>query len=170
MEITISINEIMIFLLALAGIGALVYLLLLFKKATEVLSIAKDLINNRKTELDKTIASLPEIMENVNTITAKSTLLVDNIDDMVTNSKDNIEGIISSANSSLSDINRITETANSVVYRVGSTAETAVDSVDSIASNIADVSRLFGNNKDNLIDYIYILKDFIEELRRILRK
>lgn len=170
MEITISINEIMIFLLMLAGIGALVYLLLLFKKATEVLTIAKDLINNRKKEIDRTIAQLPEIMDNVNTITAKSTILVDNIDEMVVNSKDNIEGIIASANSSLSDINRITETANSVVYRVGNTAETAVDSVDSFANNIADISRMFGSNKDNLIDYIYIIKDFIEELRRILRR
>ena len=48
------------------------------------------------------------------------------------------------------------------------TADNVGHSVNSLTDNLLDVSNFLSYNKDNVIDYIYIFRDFFDEIRRII--
>lgn len=69
MGITISLGDILQLALGGAGVVLLIYLVIMIKNLNTVLSEAKSLITKNRANLDKTIQSLPDIAENVESIT-----------------------------------------------------------------------------------------------------
>ena len=71
MVVSISLNEVLIFILFAAGIGVLVYLGFVLNNINSILKDVKFIVAKNKNNLDSTIASLPDIVSNVRTISGE---------------------------------------------------------------------------------------------------
>lgn len=69
MTFTITLNDILIFLLSAAGLTLLIYLISAVIKLNKVLNDIKSTLDKNKSNIDSVMASLPEIAKNVNEIT-----------------------------------------------------------------------------------------------------
>jgi len=69
MVFTISLNDILIFMLFLTGIILLVYLIFIVNNINKILKDVAYIFNKNKNNIDNTISSLPEIASNVKGIT-----------------------------------------------------------------------------------------------------
>lgn len=165
--ITISLMDVMIFILALAGLVVLIFFALVLKNVLAILKQARGLMDDKKKEIDGVIDELPILMNNINDISARASMLVDDVNEIVIKSKDDVTGIVASVNRSMDDVNRVTNTATRLAEQVEYTADNVGHSVNSFTDNMLDASRFFSNNKENIIDYIFIFKDYFDELRRI---
>lgn len=165
--ITISLMDVMLFILALAGLVVLIFFILVLKNILAITKQAKGLMDDKKKEIDSVIDELPILMNNINDISARASMLVDDVNEIVIRSKDDVTGIVASVNRSMDDVNKVTGTVNRLAEQVEYTADNVGHSVNSFTDNMLDASRFFSNNKENIIDYIFIFKDYFDELRRI---
>lgn len=165
--ITISLMDVMLFILALAGLVVLVFFALVLKNLLAIINSAKEIMEDKRKEIDGVIDELPVLMNNVNDISARASMLVDDINEVVIKSKDDVTGIVASVNRTMDDVNEVSQTATRLAQQVEYTADNAVHSVNSLTDNLVDASRFFSYNKENILDYIFIFKDYFDELRRI---
>lgn len=185
----INLSDLLHTILVLLGIGVLVFLVIILKNVLGILKNAKALAEAKDREIRETIDKIPVLVENTNQIlekmpeildtvpqlldsvsevTDKASIMIDDLNGIVLESSRDIEGIIESVNVTMNDVNRITSTAGNLAVKAESTVNDIGRSIDDITYNIRDISGLFQSNKSNLLDYIYILKDFLAEVRRIL--
>ncbi len=71
MAVTISINEVLTFILLVAGITLLVYLVITASNINSILKDIKNTLNKNKDNIDNTISSLPGIAFNISAITGE---------------------------------------------------------------------------------------------------
>ena len=69
MIVSISFNEVLMFILSIVGISVLVYLAFALSNINIILKDVKYIVQKNKNNLDNTIASLPEIASNLREIT-----------------------------------------------------------------------------------------------------
>lgn len=165
--ISISVMDLLIAILALAGLVVLVFFALFLQNALKLVKSANELIEKKRTEIDTVIDEIPVLINNANEISMKTSMLVDDLNEIVIKSKDDVTGIVASVNRTMDDVNRVSTIATNLATQVEYTADNAVHSVNALTDNLLDASRFISTNKDNIIDYIYIFRDFIEEMKRI---
>ena len=66
-----TLSDLLTFFLSVAGILVLVALFLTLLKVFKILKSVSEVLEKNREEIDSTISSLPEVMENVNGITKK---------------------------------------------------------------------------------------------------
>lgn len=71
MAVTISLNDVLTFILLVAGITLLVYLVITVSNINNVLKDVKNTFRKNKDNIDNTIASLPGIASNISAITGE---------------------------------------------------------------------------------------------------
>ena len=71
MVFSISLNEVLIFLFCVAGISLLVYLCIAASNINGILRDVKYLFDKNKDNIDNTISSLPDIADNIKSITGE---------------------------------------------------------------------------------------------------
>ena len=71
MAVTISFNEVLTFILLVAGITLLVYLVITASNINAILKDIKGTLNKNKDNIDNTISSLPGIASNLSAITGE---------------------------------------------------------------------------------------------------
>ena len=71
MAVTISLNDVLIFVLSVAAITLLVYLAITLSNINSILKDVKYIVNKNKNNLDNTISSLPGIASNIRGITGE---------------------------------------------------------------------------------------------------
>lgn len=165
--ITITITEFLVVILALAGLVVLVLLGLFLQNALKFAKSANELLEGKKNEIDTLIDEIPILIDNVNEFSMKASMLIDDLNEVVVDSKDDVAGIISSVNKTMDDVNKVSTMATNLVAQAEYTADNAMHTVSTFTDNLVDASRFISSNKDNIIDYMYIFRDFVEEIRRI---
>ncbi|MBU3188783.1 hypothetical protein K9O30_06370 [Clostridium bowmanii] len=79
MVVSISLSEVLIFVLSVVGIIILIYLGFALKNINSILKDIKYIVDRNKNNLDNTIASLPAIASNVKAITGEVSEGITNI-------------------------------------------------------------------------------------------
>lgn len=69
MTITVSLNDVLIFILSIAGIALLLYLAIALNNINSILKDVRYIFNKNKNDIDDTITSLPGIAANIKGIT-----------------------------------------------------------------------------------------------------
>ena len=71
MVVTISLNDVLIFILSVAAITLLVYLAITLSNINSILKDVKYIVSKNKNNIDSTISSLPGIASNIQGITGE---------------------------------------------------------------------------------------------------
>ncbi|MDO5027988.1 MAG: DUF948 domain-containing protein [Bacillota bacterium] len=166
--ITININQVFLVILGIAGLVVLVSFAALLISLRKLVKEVNSLVDSKKTQINYVVDGMPKLIDDVRDLSDKTSNILVEVNDIVARSKNDINGIVHSVNTSMDDVNKITAKANALVSKVEHTAENVQYSVNSMTDNLIDVSSFFHSRKDNFFDYIYIFRDFFEEIRRIL--
>ena len=148
MDATITVKELLNFILYILAIGVLGYLIALFKNANTILSKTKKLIETNEEEIDASLKQLPDIVTNINSLSEDLSELVGEI-------SPDIEGIAANT--------------NSITERVDESSEILLDAVDTVSGSVAETAEHFGYNIRNAADYIELIMDIIEIIKNAFK-
>lgn len=126
MVVTISLNDVLIFVLSVAAITLLVYLAITLSNINSILKDVKYIVNKNKNNLDNTISSLPGIASNIRGITGEVR-----------------EGVQTIASMSETIEKNLTNSSGSIVQK----AEVAVDYVQIMSELIRTVVKYLEKRK-----------------------
>lgn len=168
--ITISLSEVLFIILAIAGLVVLVFFALLLKSLLRLVKKVNEVVDEKQAQIDHVINELPVLMNNVNDISNRASILVDDVNEIVIRSKPEVDKIVRAVSTTMEDVNRVSAMATNLAARAEYTADNVGNSVTSFTDNLLDLTSFVSYNKDNLIDYVYIFKDFFDEVRRIIRR
>lgn len=156
MDISLTINDLFKILLYIVGIGALGYLIVVLKNVAKLVSKLAGIVEDNEESINATIKEVPEITENVNSITRSANLAIKEM-------TPDINGIVKSANGITTKIGSLTDT-------VEQTALKALDTADITVDALADAAYSIKFNVKNMNDYIQIIGDVIERIKEIIKK
>ena len=168
--ITISLSEVLFIILAIAGLVVLVFFAILLKSLLRLVKKVNEVVDEKQAQIDHVINELPVLMNNVNDIWNRASILVDDVNEIVIRSKPEVDKIVRAVSTTMEDVNRVSAMATNLAARAEYTADNVGNSVTSFTDNLLDLTSFVSYNKDNLIDYVYIFKDFFDEVRRIIRR
>lgn len=156
MDANLTILDLFRLILFLLGIGALTFLILALKNITGILGQINKIINDNSREIDRTIKQLPEISENVNAITHDTKQTVKEL-------TPEINGLLHNINSISGKVEGITNFIDDTTHKVG-------DTVGLVSDTISDTATSFRFNVNNIADYIVIIKEIFESIKKYINK
>lgn len=156
MDVSLTINDLFKIALYIVGIGALGYLIVVFKNTSKLISEINGIVKENEDNINAIIKEVPSISENVNSITKNADIVIKEI-------TPDINGIVKNANNITNKIGSLTDTAEQTAMKVLDTADITVDA-------IADAAYALKFNVKNVNDYIQIIGDVIERVKEIIKK
>lgn len=156
MDSNLTIQDLFKLILFLLGIGVGTYFIFVLNKINRILGQAKDLLESNFEELDITIKQLPGISSNINEIS-------ENINKTIENVSPEIDGLLQNANSISTKVSSITGT-------VDDAANKAQETIDKVSDSMVETALTFQLNTKTFIDYINILKEVIQMIKKALSK
>ncbi len=156
MDVSLTINDLFKIALYIVGIGALGYLIVVFKNTSKLISEINGIVKENEDNINAIIKEVPGISENVNSITKNADIVIKEI-------TPDINGIVKNANNITNKIGSLTDTAEQTAMKVLDTADITVDA-------IADAAYALKFNVKNVNDYIQIIGDVIERVKEIIKK
>ena len=156
MNTPITIQDLFRLIMFLLGIGALGYLILIFKHIYKLLKQINSVIEENAASLDTTLKQLPGISENINSIT-KSTDIA-------------IKDLAPEINGLVHNINSISNRVESITESIDHTTEKVFDTFDAVSDSVTETAFAFQHNVKNVNDYIQIILEVIETIKNIIRK
>lgn len=156
MDATLTIQDLLKFILFLLGIGVLTYLIIILRNLSKILGQVRIIADENAKEIDTTIKQLPEISENVNAITkeAKDTLI---------NLQPEINGLLHNVNSISTKVEGITNLIDDTTHKVG-------DTVGIVTDSISETATAFKFNAKNVTEYLNIIKEILEIIKNTVKK
>lgn len=155
MDVSLTINDLFRIGLYIVGIGALGYLIVVLKNVAKLISKIGSIVEDNQESINATIKEVPEISENINSITKNANIAIKEM-------TPDINGIVKNANSITGKIGSITDTAEQTAMKALDTADLTVDA-------IADAAYSLKFNIKNINDYIQIIGDVIERVKIIIK-
>ena len=149
MTATITIQELLTFIIYLLGIGLLVYLIMLIKNANKLVLKARRIVEENEREIDTTLKQLPEISVNINDIT------------------EDVKKLIQTVSPEVRDL--ITNTS-SITDKLDTTSEKVFDAVDLVSDSLSKTAITIQDNVRNITDYIKLIIEIIEIIKNALKK
>lgn len=156
MNTPITIQDLFKLILFLLGIGAMSYLVLIFKHIFKLLKKINSVIEENETSLDTTLKQLPQISENINSITKSADIAIKDL-------APEINGLVH-------NINTISGKVESITESIDNTTNKVFDTFDAVSDSITDTAFAFQYNVKNINDYIQIVLEVIETIKNIIKK
>lgn len=156
MNTPITIQDLFKLILFLLGIGAMSYLVLIFKHIFKLLKKINSVIEENVTSLDTTLKQLPQISENINSITKSADIAIKDL-------APEINGLVH-------NINTISGKVESITESIDNTTNKVFDTFDAVSDSITDTAFAFQYNVKNINDYIQIVLEVIETIKNIIKK
>lgn len=156
MNTPITIQDLFKLILFLLGIGAMSYLVLIFKHIFKLLKKINFVIEENKTSLDTTLKQLPQISENINSITKSADIAIKDL-------APEINGLVH-------NINTISGKVESITESIDNTTNKVFDTFDAVSDSITETAFAFQYNVKNINDYIQIVLEVIETIKNIIKK
>ncbi|WFA09436.1 hypothetical protein [Tissierella sp. Yu-01] len=156
MSANLTVQDLFTLILFLMGIGVLVYLILVLNKVNKILGQARDIASANIKEIDTTIKQLPEISQNINAITKET--------------KETLETLQPEVNSLVQNINSISCKVNDITNVIDETTHKVGDTVVVVSDSISDTAEAFQLNAKNITEYIAIIKEIFNMIKKALQK
>lgn len=156
MNTPITIQDLFKLILFLLGIGAMSYLVLIFKHIFKLLKKINSVIEENEISLDTTLKQLPQISENINSITKSADIAIKDL-------APEINGLVH-------NINTISGKVESITESIDNTTNKVFDTFDAVSDSITDTAFAFQYNVKNINDYIQIVLEVIETIKNIIKK
>lgn len=149
MNMTLTLEELLIFIVYLLGIGLGVFLIIAIKNIVGILKRINGLLDENQESINSILQETPLIMENVNKITA-------DVEDSIKTLKPSVTNIVKNVDTISDDV---TETIDKVTYTVDVVGESIEDTVDSLK-----------NHKGTIVNYLNMFLDISKILKSLLSK
>ncbi len=149
MDTTIRLEELMIFIVFLLGIGLGVFLIMAIKNLATILKNINKIVEENEKSIDTILKEAPPIMENVNKITRDLQETLEDVKPSVTNIVKNVDTISDD----------ITETIDKVAY-----------TVDIVGEGIEGGVEALNSNKGAIVNYLNIILELAGILKRVFSK
>ena len=162
MDTMINLHDLLRFLLYLAGIGALVFLMITLKNVAGILKVVKTKLETHEAVIDDTMQKLPTITDNVTIISSNASRLTTDATEMVEVVKPEVEKIAVT-------VGDVTGTVDSVARTVDQTSLKLKNTADVVSDSISDTAKTISFNANNVVDYFDIMREVLEGLRDVLR-
>ncbi len=156
MDVALTITDLFKLILFLLGIGALTFLILVFKNINQLLSKINALYAANEKNLNRTISQLPEISENVNSITKSTEKVVNDLTPEVSKLVQNVSDISSKV--------------GSITQSVESTTHSVTETLDIVSDSVSETAYAFKHNVKSIDNYIKIFVEIVEALRNYLKR
>lgn len=156
MGATLTVQDLFKLILFLLGIGALIYLILILNNLNKILKTARETIESNKNEIDITIKQLPGISQNVNAITKETKIAIENIEPELSEL--------------LHNVNSISSKAEEIVGIIDDTTQKVGDTVFIVSDSISQTADSFRFNVKNINDYMEIIKEVFEFIKKAIKK
>lgn len=147
--ISFSLNDLLLGLLCIAGIVALVFLILVLSKLSRTASALAQLFEQNQKSLDQTLEALPGVAKQGQEALTK-------VNDLLEQSSPNLVDSVGEVKKTLGNMTRLTSDVSDTVEYV---AASAVDTVDSVTQGLSSSAASLG-----------YIKEVIDILRGVLKK
>ncbi len=161
-SITLSLNDILRFMLYIAGICALVYLAMVLKNIVGILKKVNEKLAEHEAVIDDTVEKIPAITDNVAIIADNASKLSTDATELVEVVKPEVEKIALTVGDMSTTVDDVTRTIDETAIRLNST-------VGAISDSVSDTARVIAFNADNIFDYFYIFREVAQAIRDVLR-
>lgn len=155
-NVAVSLSDVFIILLAILGIVAIAYLIVVLKNLSTTLDSVRKLVEKNEDSLDETMKSLPGLTSKVDLtlLNLNDTLDQANVllRDLAPDIKDTMTGVKTTMNS----VNKITDDVSGTVDFI---SRSAIDSVDSFTSGFSKNANVLSS-----------IMDGIETVKNIVKK
>ena len=148
MNATITVKELLTFILYILGIGLLGYLIALVKNTNKIVSKAKNIIEENEEEINTTLKQLPDISTNANHISKDLKELLEDISPEVTG---------------------LAANANSITENLDATSEKVFNTVDIVSESISETALTIEHNVQNAADYIQLIMEIIDIVKNAFK-
>lgn len=156
MTAPMTIQDFFRIILYLLGIGALAYLIIIFKNVAGVLKKLNRLADENEENFNLTMDEIPKISKGI-------TSIVENTDEAIESMMPEVDGILHSANNITGKLESMAELVDGATYKVAET-------VDSVTSNISDTADMVKTNLDNIAGYIALVEEILIIIKNIIFK
>lgn len=163
MEATITLSDLLVILLSVAGIFALVYLGLVLKNATDILKMVKGKLEEHDEIIDDTFRKIPTITDNATVITANASRITTDTTELIETVKPEVEKIAAS-------VGQVSGTVDDVARSIDETSNRVSDTVNVVSDSISTTAQTISFNADNIFDYLYMMREVIEAIRDVIRR
>lgn len=148
MDATITVKELLTFIIYILGIGLLGYLIALIKNTNKIVSKVRNIIEENQEEINTTLEQMPDISTNVNYISQDLKDLVEDISPEITG---------------------LTTNANSITEKLDTTSEKVFEAVDIVSESVAETALAIEHNVRNAADYIQLIMEIIEIIKNAFK-
>lgn len=149
MGMSITVGDLFLILLSLAGIAALAYLAILFVNLTKTVKAINTLVKNNETELDTVIKNLPGITKNIGEITEQTNAMIAKVEP---------------------DISSITNKVSGIVEKAESATGSVTNTVDYLSTSVVDTADNIKYGINSVTDYLALFYEIIQVLKTALKK
>lgn len=149
MYLAVVVTDVLLWILILAGAFALIALGLVFIGAFKSLSKINEVLDENKRALGETLYRLPNVIDNVDDITASLADLVDELSPEVNKTMENVAdvtGSISNISRNIEpDISNIVTNISNISDNAASMANTAEEATNAVKGGVESVAQGFKN-------------------------
>lgn len=156
MDLTVSVGELLLFLLAILGMGALIYLIMLIRNANKVVSRLDKTLASHEEELDRTLVELPKITENITDITNDVNQITGDLSEILELTEDEIVELVK-------NVHVLSE-------RLDKTSENVFSAIDTVSDSVSESALSIESSVKSLSDYIIFAIDVIDIIKKNLGK
>lgn len=156
MDVSLTINDLFKILLYLVGIGALGYLIVVLRNLAKLTTRAIKIVEENEENINSTIKQIPEISENINSISK--------------NTDKALKDMAPEINNVLHNVNNISTKVGSITDSVEETANKALETADIVTDSVADTAYALKYNVNNINDYIKIIIEIIDTIKNMLTR
>lgn len=149
MTATLTIQDLFKLILYLLGIGVLVYLIVLIRHLNNVIIGIKNILNRNEKEIDITLKQIPNIAENINSITGDTKNLVKSVSP---------------------EAEKLINNVSSISKKLDNTSSKVLDAIDEVTDSISSTATTIEHNIKNANDYIELVVDIIDIVKSALKK
>lgn len=156
MDMTITVRELLLFLLALLAMGVLAYLIILLKNANKILSQLGKTFDSHEDDIDRTLTELPNITSNLSKVSDD----VNKISGDVSNVLELTQG----------DIVELVQNISSISGKLENTSDNVFTTIDTVSETVSNSALNIESSISSLSDYILFALDVIDIIKRNFRK
>lgn len=156
MGATLTVQDLFKLILFLLGIGALSYLIVVFKNINKILLKVNSFIETNEKNINTIVNQFPEISENINSITRTASTTIEEITPEVAE-------LVTNVNEITEKIDSITESIDNTTYKISET-------MDIVTDTVADTAYSLQDNIKNIDTYIKLILEVIDTIKGYLKK
>ncbi|MFA5576854.1 MAG: hypothetical protein WCZ27_00885 [Tissierellaceae bacterium] len=152
----LTIQDLFKLVLFLLGIGALTYLIIVFKNINKLLTTINTTFEANVKNINSMANQLPEISQNINAITKTTNTALKDLSPEVTE-------LIHNVNDISTQVGSITDSIDSSTHKI-------VDTLDIVTDSVSETAFAFQHNVKSIDNYIKLLLEVIETIKNYIKK